>query len=1356
MKRTYINHIMGRLLLAAMLLAVSWTSAAEETAGTQGVVMTDGFAEGGAGWKVRNDDAILDANAASTGPRILHNQTGFTSDVLYLCSRGANGGHCVAWYGAADKKLTLQTGTYRLTFDAASFDSELPVLKVQVFPASAVSLTDTEEYLASVLALAEESKTLVANFRTSTNATSFDIEIPITDVGDYVLRFETSDSIGSTSTWDDACVIGNVKVSGEDGTIPEPYAVLSDNNTVLTFYYDGQKAARGGMSVGPFSQSSDRGWSQNTGDITTVVFDNSFANCTTLTSTAYWFDDCLNLSTITGISNLKTDNVTYMIRFFAGCSSLRSLDVTGFKTDNVTNTNSMFYNCSGLTNLNLSGFNTVNVTNMAGMFWGCSGLTNLELTGFRTDNATDMGAMFVNCSSLTSLDVSSFNTANATDINSLFHNCSSLTRLDLSGFKTENVEYMGYMFNGCSALKTIYVGSGWSTGSVTAGTDMFTGCTSLIGGAGTTFNAAHVDYAYAHIDGAPDNPGYFTELIRKTLTADDYFEWDGMGANSNKTSETPSRLCNYYIGQSAEVPYGDPNVSAYAYADLSAYDRLEITATAGTPRILLNRDAEDGYWNADESQSHQIESTQSGWSSKYFSHSGNVWTVDLKQMVADKGFAHLNAIKGDNWSAVTITKMELVKGLVENTSAEPYAVLSENNTVLTFYYDDQKAARGGMDVGPFYIPDQVTWKDYQEVITTVVFNDSFANNTTLTSILAWFRNFKNLTNVVGINNLKTDNVTNMDFAFMGCSSLTSLDVTGFKTDNVEMMNNMFDGCSALTSIDLSHFNTEKVTNMSSMFYGCSSLTSLDVTGFNTSNVTHMGSMFRDCSGLTSLDLSQFDTKNVTSMGAMFSGCSGLTSLDLSHFNTESLTFIGYMFDGCSGLTSLNMSGFNTTNVTNMESVFQNCSNLTSIDLSGFNTANVTSMYAMFFGCEKLSTLDVSSFNTTNVTDMAFMFGDCMNLTHINWGSNFNTEKVTSMRAMFQRCWNMPSIDVSGFNTANVKNMQIMFTRCYGLTNLDLSNFNTEQVEDMHGFYGNSSLASIQAGNAVIPDSVYAQIGNPNLLLYVNEASQAPQSVTNVVVLDEAEYIALTDSVAGNINFYCPRQFRARSISFTHNYKQNTEVGVSRGWETIALPFTVQTITHEKNGTLVPFGAEGGKPFWLKELTDKGLVSAQRIEANRPYLISMPNSVVYPSEYNQGGNVTFSATDVVVPITEQRGTSGNNRMLIPTTTSVAKSPDIYAINRNASYENNPEGSIFVADYREVRPFEAYVKHPAGGARYFTLSDFTEGDVTGIETIELPQWNGDNWWTLDGRKLNGRPSQKGIYIRNGKKVVVNATF
>ena len=31
--------------------------------------------------------------------------------------------------------------------------------------------------------------------------------------------------------------------------------------------------------------------------------------------------------------------------------------------------------------------------------------------------------------------------------------------------------------------------------------------------------------------------------------------------------------------------------------------------------------------------------------------------------------------------------------------------------------------------------------------------------------------------------------------------------------------------------------------------------------------------------------------------------------------------------------------------------------------------------------------------------------------------------------------------------------------------------------------------------------------------------------------------------------------------------------------------------------------------------------------------------------------------------------------------------------------------------------------------------------------------DNWHTLDGRKLSGEPTKSGIYVRNGKKVIVN---
>ena len=47
----------------------------------------------------------------------------------------------------------------------------------------------------------------------------------------------------------------------------------------------------------------------------------------------------------------------------------------------------------------------------------------------------------------------------------------------------------------------------------------------------------------------------------------------------------------------------------------------------------------------------------------------------------------------------------------------------------------------------------------------------------------------------------------------------------------------------------------------------------------------------------------------------------------------------------------------------------------------------------------------------------------------------------------------------------------------------------------------------------------------------------------------------------------------------------------------------------------------------------------------------------------------------------------------------------------------------------------------------------GVPTGIETIwQTDDLQSDNYYTLDGRKLNGKPTEPGIYIRNGKKVVV----
>ena len=139
------------------------------------------------------------------------------------------------------------------------------------------------------------------------------------------------------------------------------------------------------------------------------------------------------------------------------------------------------------------------------------------------------------------------------------------------------------------------------------------------------------------------------------------------------------------------------------------------------------------------------------------------------------------------------------------------------------------------------------WFTYASKISKVVFEASFANARP-TNCYAWFVNFKNLTQIEGIENLNTENVTSMRDMFNGCSSLISLDVTNFNTENVTSMRDMFNGCSSLISLDVTNFNTANVTDMCYMFFGCKSLTTIYVSDefviTNTTNKTY--SLFLDC------------------------------------------------------------------------------------------------------------------------------------------------------------------------------------------------------------------------------------------------------------------------------------------------------------------------------------------------------------------------------------------------------------------------------------------------------------------------------------------------------------------------------
>ena len=100
--------------------------------------------------------------------------------------------------------------------------------------------------------------------------------------------------------------------------------------------------------------------------------------------------------------------------------------------------------------------------------------------------------------------------------------------------------------------------------------------------------------------------------------------------------------------------------------------------------------------------------------------------------------------------------------------------------------------------------------------------------------------------------------------------------------------------------------------------------------------------------------------------------------------------------------------------------------------------------------------------------------------------------------------------------------------------------------------------------------------------------------------------------------------------------------------------------------------------------------------------------------------------------------------LPDRSAEAETGALFVIN-----ENDPnEGNVITKDQVAAARLKGWVV-----CRWLEDSIYTdyEGVDTGISTIENEQTI-DHYYTLDGRKMNGMPAQKGIYVVNGNKVVI----
>ena len=293
----------------------------------------------------------------------------------------------------------------------------------------------------------------------------------------------------------------------------------------------------------------------------------------------------------------------------------------------------------------------------------------------------------------------------------------------------------------------------------------------------------------------------------------------------------------------------------------------------------------------------------------------------------------------------------------------------------------------------------------------------------------------------------------------------------------------------------------------------------------------------------------------------------------------------------------------------------------------------------------------------------------------------------------------------------------------------------------------------------------ATVSNPNFLLYVSDAKYVAWEDQNAVVDGVASNIILTDGKEGN-DFYCPRSFTAEKITYTHNYTMETGIMEPRGWETIALPYDVQTIKHATAGVILPFKKwtteSEEKPFWLYELTGSGYQEAEGIKANTPYIISMPNNSLYLTDYRLIGKVTFESENVEVKNSRDLNSARySDRTLVPN--FVNKSDEaILPLNVNndiVTYTQSDMGSKFVKGLRPAYPFEAYMTTTSNTRSIGVL----DGMTTGIQTLknmvdETSQ--GVRVYDMRGVLVKSSASmaevrnglKPGVYVVQGKKIII----
>ena len=157
----------------------------------------------------------------------------------------------------------------------------------------------------------------------------------------------------------------------------------------------------------------------------------------------------------------------------------------------------------------------------------------------------------------------------------------------------------------------------------------------------------------------------------------------------------------------------------------------------------------------------------------------------------------------------------------------------------------------------------------------------------------------------------------------------------------------------------------------------------------------------------------------------------------------------------------------------------------------------------------------------------------------------------------------------------------------------------------------------------------------------------------------------------------------------------------------------------------------------------------KLAANKPIMVKTAEPVT--------GLVDFGTQTIVAP-TDMSVDAGQGAKFVGT-----------YVEKTVTKDNNEKIWFMTGDYTawdyigktsdaswDIVPFEAYIDmNTLSGVRSmtFVLED-VNGSTTAIKSVNADNFSTklNGWYTLDGVKLQAAPTQKGVYIKDGKKVVL----